>query len=488
MAVIQSGATTDLLTVEAASKAARVSPFDAAGNPIAPVSRGAVPATVGGLLNAGVDYKLARALRVDETGALRTNQGGSLLLVDHSEGAAYNSNLWVQTASTATLSQTAVAGRTFNSGSSVTASQGIVHVSHRQFPLVHGGRLLARFLARATAHGANAVIEMGFGAPASAVALTATNGAHWRKDTGGQWHPVICINSTEYLGTPISNATFIAAVPVTDYAVFTVELCETLARFCIYTQAGVLVAAQDMEWASLATGVAGLAVTHIPVYSRVWNNGTAALAVLLYVKSTTVEQLDVVPNREHQVAQSGMCFNSLTSPTAFTQAAAYGNGADPAAAALSNTTPSYTSLGGLFIGPTPTPVGALTDFPLFGFTVPAPYTFFVTGVRICCINRGAAIATTATVLEWFLAANASSGSLASAAPYAPMRVALGQQIFAIGATIDSAPNPPFIDVQFPTPLAVQPGRVLIVGLRIPIGTATASGFLRGSVAVNGFYE
>ena len=69
-----------------------------------------------------------------------------------------------------------------------------------------------------------------------------------------------------------------------------------------------------------------------------------------------------------------------------------------------------------------------------------------------------------------------------------MRVPLGQQAFPIGSAVDSMPSPQFIDVQFDTPLAVQPGRAVIIGLRIAVGTATASGFLRGQVGVNGFYE
>jgi len=485
MAVIQSGATTDLLTVDATSKAARQTPYDSSGNVLAVPTRGAIAATAGGVIIAGADHKVARAIRADDTGTLRTS-GESLFLYDNSEGAAYDSNKWVQTITTSTVAQAALTGMLFNANSTLTATTGAVHVSHRQFPWPNGSILLGRWYARPTTHFANGVIELGFGAPASPTALTVVNGAHWRKDTGGQWLPVVAINGTEYLGTPISNATFIASVPVTDYAMFTVELRYKLARFCIFTQAGVLVHSADIEWTSLATGVVGLAVTHIPCFMRQWNNGAVATAVQLFVKSVQISLLDVISQRDYRVGQSGMNYNSLTSPTVYTQAAQHTNSADPAAAVLSNTTPSYTTLGGLFIGPTPTPAGAVTDFALFAWTCPAPFTFYVTGAKICVSNRGVIVATTATVLEWFLGFNASSGSLASAAPYAPMRVAIGRQAFAIGAAIDAVA--PDVVWTPGTPLAVQPGRTLIVGLRIPVGTATAAGFLRGMVAIDGFYE
>ena len=280
-----------------------------------------------------------------------------------------------------------------------------------------------------------------------------------------------------------------AAADATTKANAAQAASQPLARFCIYTQAGVLVTSQDMDWTSLGTGIVGLSVTHTPSFMRQWNNGTVSTtAVQLFVKNVAISLLDALPQREYRVAQSGMCLNSLTSPTAYTQAAQHANSADPAAAVLSNTTPSYTTLGGLFIGPTPTPVGATTDFALFAWTCPSPYTFHVTGCRINVINRGVIVATTATVLEWFLGFNASSGSLAAAAPYSPMKIEIGRQVFAIGATVESMPTPTDVIWAPVTPFAVQPGRTLIIGLRIPVGTATATGFLRGSATVEGFYE
>lgn len=185
---------------------------------------------------------------------------------------------------------------------------------------------------------------------------------------------------------------------------------------------------------------------------------------------------------------SSMSYGPSTLPTTYLQSHQYANSADPAAAVLSNTAASYTTLGGLFLGPTPTPAGAATDFAFFAIQIPSPYSFTFTGIRISTMNRGAAVATTATVLEWAMGFNSSAVSLATAAPYSPMKIPIGRQIFAIAATAESMPSPAEISWQPATPIVVQPGRFIHVILRIPVGTATASGFIRGSVAIDGYFE
>jgi hypothetical protein len=101
-------------------------------------------------------------------------------------------------------------------------------------------------------------------------------------------------------------------------------------------------------------------------------------------------------------------------------------------------------------------------------------------------NEIVAVATTASVFEWAAAFNSSAVSLATAAPYTPMRVALGQQALPIAAAIAAITSP--IDWRTGTPIAVQPARFLHIILRLPIGTATATEFFRGSVAIDGFFE
>ena len=472
--------------VDATSRALHITAYDTAGNVIMPRDRGIIiPGSTGGQLLTASDYKTGRLLRCSPAGTLRTSDD-ALLLYDSCEGAAVDTNKWIQTTTTMTIDQAATTGVRLNANATIGATTGAMHTSHRRFPLVYRSGLVARFKLRATAHFANSLIELGFGTPTSATAAAIADGAVWRKDGTGQWVPVVSVNGAEQLGTPISDATFTASVPATNYFIAEVQVFDDRVHFALYTQAGVLISAQDLD--AWGTGTAHFAVTHLQGMYRQYNSAGTGTAVQVFMKQASVFAIDSLSQREWRAIQSGQQYNDLTSPTAYTQAAQWANSADPAAAVLSNTTPSYTTLGGKFIGPTPTPAGAVTDFALFAFTVPSPYQFYCTGITIHSLNRGVAIGTTATVLEWGVAFNASSGSLASAAPYAPMRKSLGLQSWPIAAAIDSAPTPAFLDKQFATPEVVQPGRTLIVILRVVQGTATASGFLRGNVAIDGWFE
>jgi hypothetical protein len=165
------------------------------------------------------------------------------------------------------------------------------------------------------------------------------------------------------------------------------------------------------------------------------------------------------------------------------------NSAAPAAATLSNTAAGYTTLGGQFSFAAP--AGAETDFALFGYQVPAAAAgshnknLLIYGVRISSCNIGAAVATTATVLQWGLAVGSTAVSLATAeaaTTKAPRRVALGMQGFVVGAAIGTQAQD--INVQFATPLLAEPGSFVHVFVKVPVGTATASQVIRGTVMVD----
>lgn len=484
--ILKSGATSDLLTVDPTSKAARVTFYDTSGNVLAPPARTALSATAGGALIAGNQYKVARTLRTDETGTLRTSDE-TLMLYDSCEGAAVNTNTWVQTTTTMTITQAATTGVLLNAGSSVSATVGAMHTSHRFLPRVLGAPLLFRARIRASAHFNNSVHELGFGAPSTATALTATNGAHWRKDTAGQWLPVICINSTEFLGNVISNATLVAAVPATDYFVVTVELQDSFARFCIFTQAGALVTSQDMDYTQ-GTSVVDFNATHLQAFYRTWNNGAPSTAVQLFVKNCMVTCLDAFAQRNYDVALSGMGFNSTQSPTAYTQAANYTNNTAPTARTLSNTAAGETTLGGLFRANAM--AGGTTDLIMFAFTVPSPYTFYFTGIRIPApLNEVVAVAGTSTIFTYFMAFNSSAVTLVTGAPYAPRFVALGGvHSAAVGLAANAQFSGADVVWQPRTPIAVMPGRILHIGCRALVGTATATETFQWGINVEGFFE
>lgn len=477
---------TQLMGVEATSRAGRILLYGADGNPIVYANRGAVADTVAGALQAGKDYKISRVIRSSPDGTLRTSDD-ALFFYDAFEGTTRNLNLWVETATTMASAQAVATGLTLNNASTLTTTTGILESSNRQFPLVPRTGLVFRCHLKATGL-TNCVEEWGFSDQTSATVALHNNGAFFRRDTTGTLFAVLAFNGTETLGSAMTGPA------TTEYAWYSVFVEESRATFQVVSAAGVLLSSQVMEIGSSGGGAGSatqarmFAVTHLPCFLRVMNSGAAGTAPQIVVNQAVVMELDSLSQRDWRIALSGMGYNSLSSPTAYTQLAQYANSADPAAAVLSNTAASYTTLGGLYLGPTPTPAGAVTDFALFGWQNPSPYTFYFTGVKISSMNRGVAVATTATVLEWALAFNSSAVSLATTAPYSPMRVPIGRQVFAIGAVVESLPSNPEIVWSPQTPMAVQPGKFLHVILRVPVGTATASGFLRGHVAIDGFFE
>jgi hypothetical protein len=126
--------------------------------------------------------------------------------------------------------------------------------------------------------------------------------------------------------------------------------------------------------------------------------------------------------------------------------------------------------------------GAETDYALFGFTVPTGVKLIVTGIRIDTLNTGAAVATTATWLSWFAAADAPAVTLATNT----YRFPLGNQVFPIAAAIGA--QAASITQSFNTPLVTHSGRFFHVGVKMPLGTATASQVIRGTVQIEGYFE
>lgn len=227
----------------------------------------------------------------------------------------------------------------------------------------------------------------------------------------------------------------------------------------------------------------------LPLCARIYNGAVApASATQLKIGPMSVSiggQGNALGYRE---AQSLAGYNGAQNPpgSAVGQSANMANSAAPAAATLSNTAAGYTTLGGRFLFAAP--AGAETDFALFAYQVPALAVgggnkkLAISGVWIDATNIGAAVATTATLLEWALGIGSTAVSLATpdaAATRAPVRTALGQQSFVVGDAIGKPVERIF--VPFANPQPVEPGTFVHVILRVPIGTATASQQIRGTV-------
>jgi hypothetical protein len=236
---------------------------------------------------------------------------------------------------------------------------------------------------------------------------------------------------------------------------------------------------------------------NLPLLLRCYNSASTSAAQIMGVGSFSISQGDLSNLKDWPTQRAGAQHGGLSAPSGSTsgQLQNYANSAAPASATLSNTTGGYTTLGGQF--QFAAVAGAETDYALFAYTVPTGSStnpgrsYFITDVIIETYNTGAAVATTATLLQWGLGLGGTAVTLAtadsaSAGTRAARRHLVGVQTFAVGAAIGAKADR--ITYSPTTPLMAEAGTVIHVLLKMPLGTATASQVIRGIVTLNGYFD
>jgi hypothetical protein len=165
--------------------------------------------------------------------------------------------------------------------------------------------------------------------------------------------------------------------------------------------------------------------------------------------------------------------------------ATYPNSTNPTAAAPSNTALTANLPGGLGgQGAVIAAVAAATDGIWGSYQIPAASVngpgrrLVLRGVRLDAINIGAAVATTATAVQFSLAFGHTAVSLATAeaaTTKAPRRVAMGFMTWPVGAAIGQAPQggSMYLDLG-DAPAIINPGEFVQLVGKFIAGTATAS--------------
>lgn len=165
--------------------------------------------------------------------------------------------------------------------------------------------------------------------------------------------------------------------------------------------------------------------------------------------------------------------------------ASYANSTNPAAASPSNTSLTANlpaGLGGQ--GLVNAAAASATDGIWASYQVPSGTTsvqgrrLVLRGVKIDAVNLGAAVATTATTIQFSLAFGHTAVSLAtteSAVGKAPRRVAVGFMTWAVGAAIGAGPQQGSVTLDLgDAPIFVNPGEFIQLVAKFVSGTATAS--------------
>jgi hypothetical protein len=477
---IQSSAGPTSWIIDPVSFAGRVTLYGANGQPLQLADTGAfAQGAASGLPIEGHDGPVARVMRVASTGNLRSGSDTPPLFYDSIEGISVDTNKWVQTLATMTIAQTVAVGTIYNNASAAGSGAAAMQVSAVRFPFIARNALLYRGRARMSLHSPNNLIELGFGAPATASAATIGDGACWRKDGTGQWVPVLSFSNSETLGTPISDATFRSFIGVNEFATFEVFLEDSRCTFRIFDVDGSLV---NEQYIPFATQTSTFSVTRLAVFARTYNSAAVATGVIFTTGVQAVWYPDQI-GPDYTQSPLWNCNGSLTSPTTFAQLASFVNNTVPTTASLSNTAAAYPTPGGLF--QFAAPLGSETDNIIFGWNVPTPLGFTMTRITIDALNTGAAVATTPTSIQWGIGVNSSAVSLLTSAPNPPMRKALGLHSWPVGALAGSQGGHPVV---WQGKEKIMPGRWLQVIARIFAGTATASQIIRGTVNIDGFFE
>lgn len=414
-----------------------------------------------------------------ESGSLAVSFN-ALIFTEQVDGAALNTNLWMTSVLTQTIAQ-ASGFITLNSALSVAASTYAILTSIKAMQLY--GHLPFTLVIRAKVNItpiANATIELGIGVAATTAAPT--DGCFYRWAPDGTFRCVINNNGVE------TQSAALTAPAVSVEHIFEIDVVEDNVFF---TLDDVVVATVQVP-TSQAYPVNNGRQT---VFARTFNGGSNPVtAPQIGIGQVNIVQEDLNQNKLWKEILVSLGRGSYQSPiTPYTQTTNHTNSTDPASATLSNTAAGYTTLGGRW--QFAAVAGAVTDYALFAFQVPATYQLNLSSIAISALLTGAAIAATATVLDWALGLNGSAASLATAesppATYAARRIPLGMQGFPLVAPNgpmqigDAAPD---IVRVFDPPLIVDGGRFVHVIVEIPVGTATASQVFRGDVAINGYYE
>lgn len=404
------------------------------------------------------------------------------------QGTTINTSQWKQSTSTMTIAQSNAI--TLNNGADVTSGDYAILQSYLGAGISGAFPTYLHFVFSLNqVMDPNAVIELGAGFVATNAAPT--DGVFLRLN-GSKVQLVVNANGTETVTTVDNTSGSGADASFGGFGAnkryrLEIEAYDDYVAFYInnlligFVDSGLNVGSNANSW---------------PIVARVYNSGTATAAqkVLLYRVTGLYGDGEDGKPWPHVAACAGWGANQgRTGSGTVGQTAQWSNSAQPSSATLSNTAAGYTTFGGKF--QFAAVAGAETDYALFAFQNPTGTAtlpgaqLHVTGVRISTTNTGAAVATTATTLEWAIAVGSTAVSLATAqgaGAKAPCRTALGTQGFIVGAGIGTVA--PDIDHQFLTPQVANPTEYVHIILRLPIGTATASQVLRGTVTIDGYYD
>jgi hypothetical protein len=423
----------------------------------------------------------------------------SELFCDNFNATAQNTAQWSYTFATLTAAQPGAGTVNFSAVQGTTSAHGAFMRSHQYFSLANTAPLAVEFIGGqfTAALSSGEIWLMGLGLPTAAVTRP-TDGAWFRISTAGV-EGVIAFNGAE------TTATFPTPMPLASLTL------GSMYKFLM------IVGEREVEYwwddkflghvdIPPANGVPWLAAS-APVFLQKYNTGAVSNTNTMRISRCGVGLMDIDTSKpwSHQRATMGlMAYQGQNGGTMGTTASLPNATAATVVtgAALSQTVAIKTGLGGE-AGIVAAVAGI--DGIVTAFQNPIPTinltgrNLIITGVRIDAVNIGAAVAGTASILQWSLAfgatipagtipslAQAESGSFTTATAKAWRRVPLGLHSWILGAAIGAPAEA--IRETFDSPIVVHPGQWVASVAKFIVGTATPSQVIWATVKFDAHYE
>jgi hypothetical protein len=442
--------------------------------------------------------RLQRALEVTDDYRLRVAVD-SLWLNKAFTGAILDAG-FTQIATTMTYAQAAGFG-VLNAGNA-TASGNTIRLSTKKSMPLFGtfGLHIETQLREANPTATNTQSEWGLGLMVGTAAPL--DGVFWRRLSGGQLQGVVNFGGVETT-TNINTANVVGRGGTSSYSATDVnKYVIVVANDEVFFWINDILAGKIKTPANQGAPTASQA---LPLEFRVVNTGVASAARRIEVGFINVLLGSGDTTRPWTAAMAANGNGSYQTQLGTAVAATSNSGITALAAPTftANTAPAINALGGKWISPSPLPAGtsglatiADVHYPIFSYLNPAGTAaipgrdLVVTAIRIGETVASAVLGATYTHLEWIVGVGSSAATLATAdavgppTTTSPKRQNVGSQSFL--ATAPAGTVAPGFHVPLETPLVVPPGTYLHVILSL-IGNA-ATGTLRGSVFINGYFE
>lgn len=367
------------------------------------------------------------------------------------------------------------AGLTTNSGNITTTTTGTQFNTYAEFPILGASQLYCEIEGSFTAQPTtNTIVDFGLARMATTNPYAPTDGVYFRLNSSGLFG-VINSNTSE-----TTTSVFSFTYTNNHKYQFIIAVHEREVEFWID---GVLYASLETpagQGQPCMSGALPFALRH----AIAGGAAGSALSFVLNDYTITVGGPNIAQTASIMGQRVYGSYQGLSGGTMGTLAT-YANSTNPTAAAPSNTALTANLPGGLGgQGLVTAAAGGSTDGIWGSYQIPAGTVSVqgrrcvIRGIRVDAVNTGAAVATTATTIEFSLGWGNTSVSLATAegaAAKASRRLPLGFMTWAVGAGIGAGPQagPIVVDLG-DAPVFVNPGEFVQLVGKFIVGTATAS--------------